>query len=80
MAKQQPSSNPPFKIIIGGRLVPEPFVTIPQLKGHLALLHCFAELKDKVENMTKAEQAGYPQIPAGKDHRWNWFVALSVER
>ncbi|SJL02686.1 uncharacterized protein ARMOST_06020 [Armillaria ostoyae] len=80
MAKQQPSSNPPFKIFIGDRLVPEPFVTIPQLKGHLALLHCFSELKDQVENMTKAEQAGYPQIPAGKDHRWNWFVALSVER
>ncbi|KAK0190298.1 hypothetical protein F5146DRAFT_1137132 [Armillaria mellea] len=80
MVKQQPSSNTPFKIFIGDRLVPEPFVTIPQLKGHLALLHCFAELKDKVETMTKAEQAGYPQIPADKDPRWNWFVALSVER
>ncbi|KAK0491655.1 hypothetical protein IW261DRAFT_101854 [Armillaria novae-zelandiae] len=80
MAKQQSSSNPQFKISIGDRLVPEPFVTIPQLKGHLTLLCCFSELKDKVENMTKAEQADYPQIPADKDHRWNWFVALSVER
>ncbi|KAK0439257.1 uncharacterized protein EV420DRAFT_1178806 [Desarmillaria tabescens] len=80
MTTQQPTSNLPFKISIGGRLVPEPFLTVPQLKGHLALLRCFAELKNKVENMAEAEQTSYPQVPADKEQRWNWFVALAVER
>ncbi|KAK0439248.1 uncharacterized protein EV420DRAFT_1753022 [Desarmillaria tabescens] len=56
MTTQQPTSNLPFKISIGRRLLPEPFVTVPQLNEYLELLRCFAELKDEVENMAEAEQ------------------------
>ncbi|KAF9034121.1 hypothetical protein BJ165DRAFT_1356787, partial [Panaeolus papilionaceus] len=56
-----------------------PLVGIPELKGHLALLHAFYELKEKVESMAFAD-VGTHRAPKPKTRRWGWFVALAVER
>ena len=51
-------------------------MNISQIKGHLALLHAFAELKKQVEGL----EDFIPQMPADLKIRWAWFVALAVER
>jgi len=70
-----PIYTAPTQFNIGSRLTPEPLVNISQVKGHLALLHAFAELKKQVE-----EQEAIPHMPADLERRWTWFVALAVER
>ncbi|EAU82563.2 hypothetical protein CC1G_12143 [Coprinopsis cinerea okayama7 len=51
-------------------------VTIPQIKGHLSLLHAFATLRKEVETC----RADIPNMPDDLEKRWAWFVHLSVER
>jgi hypothetical protein len=51
-------------------------VTLAQIKGHLALLNAFAELKRAV----LASQDPISQMPAGAEKRWAWFVNLATER
>jgi hypothetical protein len=51
-------------------------VTIPQVKGHLALLHAFSKLKQDVAEWTE----DIPHMPADAEKRWAWFVNMSVER
>ena len=51
-------------------------MNISQLKGHLVLLHAFAELKRQVEGL----QERIPEMPADLERRWAWFIALAVER
>ncbi|KAK6993012.1 hypothetical protein R3P38DRAFT_2738590, partial [Favolaschia claudopus] len=60
-----------------GRCAVDPFVTVAQIKGHLALLHAFADLKTSVEANNFAE---VPHVPTEKEQRWAWFVGLAVER
>ncbi|KAJ7683221.1 hypothetical protein B0H17DRAFT_1074432 [Mycena rosella] len=55
----------------------KPLVSIPQIKNHLALLHAFAELKLKVEDMA---ELGISHLPSDQEPRWAWFIGLSVER
>ncbi|KAI6101714.1 hypothetical protein EV401DRAFT_1876405 [Pisolithus croceorrhizus] len=54
-------------------------VTPSQLKGHLALLHAFHELKKKVQEGVDDRFPEYTQTLGG-ERRWTWFVALAVER
>jgi len=49
---------------------------ISQVKGHLALLHEFSNLKKQVKGL----QEPIPQMPPYLERRWAWFVALAVER
>lgn len=54
-------------------------VTPSQLKGHLALLHAFHELKKKVQEGVDDRFPEYTRTLDG-ERRWTWFVALAVER
>ena len=71
-----PTYTAPTQFNIGARRTSEPLVNISQLKGHLALLHAFAELKRQVEGL----QERIPEMPADLERRWAWFIALAVER
>ena len=69
----------PDTFTIGAHSTPSPLVQISQVKGHLALLRAFAELRAKVES-TSPEEWGVSNVPPDQERRWNWFVALAVER
>ncbi|KAF8816814.1 hypothetical protein BYT27DRAFT_7333232 [Phlegmacium glaucopus] len=71
-----PTYIAPTQFKIGFEGTQEPLVNISQVKGHLALLHAFAELKKQVEGLQEA----IPHMPADLERRWAWFVALAVER
>ncbi|KAI6043661.1 hypothetical protein EDC04DRAFT_2951511 [Pisolithus marmoratus] len=55
-------------------------VTPSQLKGHLALLHAFHELKKKVQDSVGAKFPDCHPRTLDGERRWAWFVALAVER
>ncbi|KAG6908090.1 hypothetical protein DXG01_006181 [Tephrocybe rancida] len=57
-----------------------PFVTSAQLKGHLALLDAFTQLRAKIEGHKVGNWSSDWHIPNDKDRRWVWFVAFAVER
>lgn len=71
-----PTYIAPTQFDIGVWRTSKPLVKISQVKGHLALLHAFAELKKQVEGLEEP----IPQMPADLERRWAWFVALAVER
>ncbi|KAH8828620.1 hypothetical protein DL96DRAFT_1595199 [Flagelloscypha sp. PMI_526] len=78
---------PPESYTIG-RKETSPFVTVPQVKGHLALLHEFVGLHTRVDLLTRDELEHYNSLPnvidtPGYTHmqqRWICFVQLAVER
>ncbi|KAJ7119045.1 hypothetical protein C8R44DRAFT_625746 [Mycena epipterygia] len=72
-----PAYSFPTTFSIGGGRTTKPFVNTRQIKDHLALLHAFAELKIKVQEMSNA---GLPNLPSDNERRWAWFVGLAVER
>ena len=51
-------------------------VDIEQIKGHLALLNAFSNLKAQVEGLIP----GIKDMPIDREKRWAWFVGLAVER
>jgi hypothetical protein len=71
-----PAYSSPTAFVIGIHTT-KPFISAPQIKDHLALLHAFAELKIKVEGIS---DLGVPHLPSDKDRRWAWFVGIAVER
>lgn len=73
---QPPEYTFPTRFEIGGRLTHDLLVDIPQIKGHLALLNVFADLKKEVEEC----DIPIPDMPFDKERRWAWFVGLAVER
>lgn len=77
-----PPYTPPSTYTIGPYRT-APLLTPSQLKGHLALLGAFSELKTTVEdlkNPTDSESKRFPFLPAKKERKWTWFVGLAVER
>lgn len=66
----------PTSFAIGAKRTKGLLVTIPQIKGHLALLDAFANLKKEVEQWTD----NIPNMPGDMDKRWGWFINLAVER
>jgi hypothetical protein len=72
----RPTYSFPKKFWLGLYTV-EAFVTLAQIKDHIALLDGFAELRAEVE-ATPEER--FPFSPSTPDQRWAWFVGLSVER
>lgn len=73
---QPPDYTFPTRFEIGGSLTDGLLVDIPQIKGHLALLDAFANLKKEVEET----DIPIPDMPFDKEKRWAWFVGLAVER
>ncbi|KAH8103957.1 hypothetical protein BXZ70DRAFT_888620 [Cristinia sonorae] len=73
--------NAPSSYRIGGKVITEPLVNIPQVKAHLALLRAFKELRKTVQD-TSAQVLGLPPVVSdlSPDKRWTWFVGLAVER
>ncbi|KAJ7494422.1 hypothetical protein B0H11DRAFT_1717508 [Mycena galericulata] len=72
-----PAYSAPTTFTVGSKGATKPFISAPQVKDHLALLHAFAELKLKVAEMS---DPGVPHFPLDIDRRWSWFVGLAVER
>ena len=75
-ADHPPQYTFPTSFIVGARRTDGPFVTIAQIKRHLALLHALAELKRTVVEC----QDSIPHMPPGPQKRWAWFVNLATER
>lgn len=73
---QLPKYTAPSTFSIGDT-VTEPLVGLPEIKGHLALLHAFAELKKQVGS---ADTSNVSYVPENKEQKWAWFVGLAVER
>ena len=55
-------------------------IHLDQLKGHLALLHAFAELRLQVDKASDTKTWNSAYVPKDKEKRWRWFVAMAVER
>jgi hypothetical protein len=71
----------PETFAIGTKRTSAALVDSAQLKGHLALLHAFAELRKQVDGLDKHAQTEHQVlIPDDKERRWAWFVGLAVER
>ncbi|TEB32128.1 hypothetical protein FA13DRAFT_285160 [Coprinellus micaceus] len=66
----------PSKFSVGGKLTDGPLVDIRSIKGHLALLSAFAELKEQVEG----KAFDIPYVPEDKEAKWAWFVGMAAER
>lgn len=69
----------PQKFSIGAHSIEGPLVTVSQVKGHLALLHAFANLRLKVEGLDPDKDM-ITHMPRDKERRWGWYVGLAVER
>ncbi|PPR01105.1 hypothetical protein CVT24_000401 [Panaeolus cyanescens] len=72
------TSSAPTQFMIGSKTTHAPLVSIPHIKGHLALLEAFHKLKSDVESQSFASLE--EKVPQEKDRKWGWFVALAVER
>ena len=75
-----PSYTFPTSFTIGGTRTDSLLVNIPQVQGHLALLHAFAQLRTEIEVSEVSLTGTIPDMPTDKEKRWAWFVALAVER
>lgn len=73
---QPPQYTFPTSFKVGGVRTDGLLVSIPQIKGHLALLRAFGNLKSEVESC----QNDILHMPLDKERRWAWFVGLSAER
>lgn len=73
---QPPQYTFPTSFRIDGKQTEGVFVTLPQVKGHLALLNAFANLKRDVAGC----QDTIPNMPTDAEKRWAWFVNLAAER
>jgi hypothetical protein len=71
-----PTYTPPTNFKIGIKTTTEPLVSIQQIKGHLALLNAFSELRNSIEGA----EISVPYVPNDKERKWAWFVGLAVER
>ncbi|KAF8189720.1 hypothetical protein BJ912DRAFT_1058966 [Pholiota molesta] len=71
-----PTYTPPTNFKIGIKTTAEPLVSIQQIKGHLALLNAFSELRNSIEGA----EISVPYVPNDKERKWAWFVGLAVER
>ena len=66
----------PTKFKVGRVFTDGLLVNIDQIKGHLALLYAFSNLKAEVDEL----DLGIQNIPDDREKRWAWFVGLAVER
>ncbi|KIY68411.1 hypothetical protein CYLTODRAFT_374384 [Cylindrobasidium torrendii FP15055 ss-10] len=83
--RAEPDVPPPlYYSKIGTKVLPQPLVSIPELKAHLRLLNGFAVMRKAVEEASPAS-LGFPdrQVITGdidNERKWTLFVALAVER
>ncbi|RXW20046.1 hypothetical protein EST38_g5818 [Candolleomyces aberdarensis] len=71
-----PHYNFPTRFKVGQVFTDGLFVDIEQIKGHLALLNAFSNLKTQVEGLN----LNIKNMPEDREKRWAWFVELAVER
>jgi hypothetical protein len=71
-----PTYTPPTNFKIGIKTTAQPLVSIQQIKGHLALLNAFSELRNSIEGA----EISVPRVANDKEGKWAWFVGLAVER
>jgi len=74
-----PNYTVPTSFKIGQSRTSEPLVKISEIKGHLTLLHVFAELKKQVDGDEATVQVA-PNVSLDRERRWTWFVGVAVER
>jgi len=74
-----PNYTVPTSFKIGQSRTSESLVKISEIKGHLALLHAFAELKKQVDGDEATVQVA-PNVTLDRERRWGWFVGVAVER
>jgi len=76
-----PDAGPANSYTIGEKTLPEPLVSVTQLRGHLALLDVFTRLKEEVDNIpppyTRSE---VPDAHDAVETQWVLFVSFAVER
>ncbi|KAG5636121.1 hypothetical protein H0H81_009053 [Sphagnurus paluster] len=77
-ASDEGNITTPLKVPIGVHCTPKSLVAIQEVKGHLSLLHAFAELRSQVD--TYSAEYAVPLMPEDKDRRWAWFVGHAVQR
>ncbi|KAF9463653.1 hypothetical protein BDZ94DRAFT_1258236 [Collybia nuda] len=70
----------PAIFTIGSKCTSAPLVDSAQLKGHLALLHAFVGLRQRVDDFDGYVKQAIPLMPDDLERRWAWFVGLAVER
>ncbi|KAG5638382.1 hypothetical protein H0H81_000278 [Sphagnurus paluster] len=77
-----PNEDPYAGMYRVGRYPTSPLVEVPQVKGHLALLRAFADLRTTVEGLDQGmvSTAALTHMPEDKELRWIWFVGRAVER
>lgn len=66
---------------IGDKALKRSFVSISQIKAHLALLRAFKKLRTTVQE-SDAKSLNLPPVvkELTEEKRWTWFVGLAVER
>ncbi|KAF9459225.1 hypothetical protein BDZ94DRAFT_1055303 [Collybia nuda] len=70
----------PSTFQIGSKHTGGSLVSTKQLRGHLALLRAFAQLREQVDKLHERPGAILSRIPKGIGKRWAWFSGLAVER
>lgn len=78
------SSLPPYddppRFRIGSQETQTAFVSIPQVKGHLALLDALRKLRLAVEQGDAFGAPEWTNKMPDKERRWARFVGVAVER
>lgn len=69
----------PNKFTISSHRTPS-LINLSQVKGHLALLQAFAELRLQVDNTSDPKEWDLTYVPKDKERLWGWFVGMTVER
>lgn len=75
-----PEYTPPSNYDIGGQALHQPFVSVEQLKAHLALLRAFKDLRTIVEEGTDSRLPLDVRALDQPALRWGRMVALAVIR
>lgn len=74
-----PAYTFPTTFSIGAKKTDGPLVTVEQLKGHLALLRLFHNLREEIAAGKDGRLPAWT-MELEDDRRWGWFVALAAER
>ncbi|GLB34329.1 putative expressed protein [Lyophyllum shimeji] len=70
----------PTTFRIGRTRTDAPLVNTAQVKGHLALLHAFIQLRARTDALREDSKDAVKFMPADQDKRWVWFVGFAAER
>ncbi|KAH8831565.1 hypothetical protein DL96DRAFT_1812407 [Flagelloscypha sp. PMI_526] len=74
-------SYAPSQYKIGNKTV-DAFLTVDQLRGHLAFINSSCELRKQVDALSPNDKFALQVLflPPDNERKWSWFVGLAVER